>query len=413
MSRRFEVRIEKLVYGGAGLGRHAGKVVFVPFSAPGDLLLAESIEEKKNFIRAVTIKVLEAGQGRRSPRCSHFGVCGGCQWQQLEYPRQLEAKRRILEEVFHHRFPETLKLAIDMRPSPEEYAYRSRARIQVRGFGTAARVGFFRSQSHVIEDIPECPLFRPSLNRGLLEVRRARSKYEGNPGLRQFDIACAEEEGVWMSAEVESELDTGISALSEAGGDREHEPVLTKRIGEYVYSLTPSAFFQANDFMVSLLIQRIEALVQPIRSGAALDLFAGVGLFSLPLGRRFETVVAVENSPIAARLCAQNADAAGFSNVRVVCADVSAWLKAVGSVSPPAFNAILLDPPRSGTGTEIMDHIATWAPECILYVSCDPQTLCRDLAFLPSRAYRIDHVEGLDLFPQTYHFETIVRLQRC
>lgn len=412
MTKPFEVKIEKLVYGGAGLGRVMGKVVFVPFSAPGDRLLVKPVEDKKNFIRAATSRLLEAGPCRRSPLCPHFERCGGCQWQHLEYPRQVDAKRQILEEIFRHRFPETRRLLINMRASPQEYGYRSRTRIQVRGSGSDVKVGFFRFQSHVIEDVAECPLLRPSLNQALRSIRDAQAKNTGNPDLQQLEVACSEEEGTWGSTEVESSLDEGISALSAAGGNHTEEAILRRRIGEFGYSLTPSTFFQANDFLIAELAATVRELATCARPGPALDLFCGVGLFSLPLACRFKNVVAVENSPVASRLCAMNAEAAGLSSIQVVCADVSAWMKAVGSIAPPAYTLIVLDPPRAGGGPEVMNRIVEWAPESIIYVSCDPQTLCRDLALLPSRDYRIDHVEGLDLFPQTYHFETIVRLRR-
>lgn len=412
MTKPFEVNIEKLVYGGPGLGRVEGKVVFVPFSAPGDRLLVRPVEDKKNFIRAATIKLLEAGPCRRSPPCPHFERCGGCQWQHLEYPLQVDAKRQILEEIFHHHFPETRRLPINMRASPQEYGYRSRARIQVRASGSVVKVGFFRFQSHVIEVVAECPLLRPSLNLALRSIRDAKAKSTGNLDLQQLEVACSEEEGTWGSTEVESSLDEGISALSSSGGNHTDEAVLRRRIGEFAYSLTPATFFQANDFLIAELVATVLDLAACTRPGPALDLFCGVGLFSLPLARRFENVVAVENSPVAARLCAVNAEAAGFPNIKTVCADVSAWMKTVGSIAPPAYTLIVLDPPRSGAGPEVMNRIVEWAPESIIYVSCDPQTLCRDLALLPYRDYQIDHAEGLDFFPQTYHFETIVRLKR-
>lgn len=411
MTQPFEIRIEKLVYGGAGLGHHAGKVVFVPFTVPGDHLVVKPDEEKKNFIRASAINVLGPGPGRRPPPCPHFGSCGGCQWQLLEYARQVDIKRTILEETFHHRFTETRKLLINMRASPQEFGYRSRARIQARGFGADARVGFFRFQSHVIEDVEACPLLRPSLNQALGSVRQARLRGTGNAA-DQVDIACSEDTAVWGSMEVESEVDESISALSNAESVRTEEKVFERKVGGFTYTLNPSVFFQANDFMTVQLVSTVRELARCTRPGAALDLFCGVGLFSLPLGRQFERVVAVENSPVASHFCATSAATNGLSNVQVVCADVAAWMKAVGSIAPPAFDLIVLDPPRSGADPKVMSRIAEWAPEKVIYVSCDPQTLCRDLAQLTSRDYRIDHVEGLDLFPQTYHFETVVRLRR-
>jgi 23S rRNA (uracil1939-C5)-methyltransferase len=411
MNQPFEVEILKLVYGGPGLGRHEGKVVFVPFSVPGDVLLAKAVEEKKNFIRAMAVRIIRAGPGRRQPHCPHFGVCGGCQWQHLEYHVQVETKRQILEETIRHHFPETRDLPIHMRASPQEFGYRSRARIQVRGFGSDARAGFFRSQSRVIEDIDECPLLRPTLNRGIREIREARRAGTGDPGLQQFEIACSEEENLWGWSEVQSDLDESISALTIAG-DRGSEPVFSRKIGGFVYSLSPSVFFQANDFMIGQLVSSVLELTQTAEKGTAVDLYCGVGLFSLPLGLRFGQVVAVEHSAAASSLCSKNAGASGLANIRIICADVCAWMKAVGSVAPPASSLLLLNPPRTGAGPEVMSMVAEWAPENIIYISCDPQTLCRDLAALPTPDFRIDHIEGLDLFPQGYHFETVVRLRR-
>jgi 23S rRNA (uracil1939-C5)-methyltransferase len=410
MTGPFELEIGKLVYGGAGLGRYSGKVVFVPFSVPGDVLWVEPVEEKKNYIRARALKVLKAGPGRRRPECPHFGICGGCQWQHLEYSHQVETKRQILEETIRHHIPQTRELTIPMKASPQEYKYRSRARLQVRGFGTDARVGFFRSQSHEIEDIDECPLLRPTLNRGLHEIRETQLKCTGSPGLQQIEIACSEEEELWGWAEIQADLDESLSAL--AAADQQDEIVLKRRIGDFLYSLSPGVFFQANDFMIDRLVSSVLALAEVAGSGRAVDLYCGVGLFSLPLALRYDEVVSVEQSSVAARLCERNAEAACRLNIKVVCADVSAWMKSAGCLAPPACSLLLLDPPRTGAGPEVMGKILEWAPENIVYVSCDPQTLCRDLALLPSAEYNIDHIEGLDLFPQGFHFETIVRLRR-
>ena len=410
MTGPFELKIEKLVYGGEGLGRHAGKVVFVQFSAPGDRLLVRPIEEKKNFIRAAALEVLEPGPGRQPAPCAHFQSCGGCQWQHLEYRRQVDFKRLILEDLFHHHFPETRSLLINMRASPQQYGYRSRARLHVHGFGEKRRVGFLRFQSHTIEDIETCPLLRPVLNQALGAIRLKRLKGEGDQAGR-LDVACSAETGVWGATEVQSGLE-GISALSDGGGQAAEEEILERQVGEFVYSLTPSVFFQTNDFMIGQLVEKVEELTERSGRGAALDLFCGVGLFSLPLARRFEKVAAVESSPAAARFCKVNAAAAGLSNLQVSCADVVAWMKTVGSLTAPRYDLVVLDPPRVGADSEVMNRIAEWAPENVLYVSCDPQTLCRDLALLVPRHYKIDHIEGMDLFPQTYHFETIVRLRR-
>jgi 23S rRNA (uracil1939-C5)-methyltransferase len=403
----FEVTIEKLVYGGAGFARHQGKVVFVPFSVPGDHLVVRKIEEKKSFIRAGIVQVAKPGDGRVQPACPHFGKCGGCHWQQLDYARQVDVKRQILEEIFPHRFPQTRAFPIPMRACPQPFGYRSRARVQIRGAGEQASIGFFRPGSHSVEDIESCPLFRKSLNEALSSLRQFKIKADTDSMPQEMDMACSEEEDTWATARTDPAMDEGITTLL---GTRRREGVILKRkVRQFIYDVTASVFFQANDFMVAELVELVQSLAKQASPGRALDLFAGVGLFSLPLAGMFSGVVAVENSPPSSRLCSRNARNSGLGNIEAVCADVSPWLESQESSS---FDLIVLDPPRAGAGPEVMKQISRLSPKNIIYVSCDPQTLIRDLAMVSPREYKISMVEGLDMFPQTYHFETVVHMER-
>lgn len=407
-TRTYEVTIEKLIYGGDGIARHNGKVVFVPFSVPGDRLTVRPVEEKKTFIRAEIVRILEAGAGRVAPLCPHFEKCGGCQLQQLEYPQQVESKRQILQELFHHRFPQTRELPITMRACTQPVGYRSRARVQLRGAGECARVGFFRHGSHTIEDIENCPLFRESLNEALSSLRQFKRKADKDSSAQEMDMACSEEEGSWATARAGTDAEQeGITTLV---GRRKEDVILQRRVGEFTYSVTASVFFQANDFMISELVASVLEAGKGAGNKSALDLFCGVGLFSLPLARKFARVVAVENSSKAVRLCRQNAKASGLSNIEPVCADVCEWIKS--ETDRTSYDLLLLDPPRGGAGADIMERIKEWGLRHIIYVSCDPQTLVRDLARIAPNEYRIEFVEGLDMFPQTYHFETVVRLSK-
>jgi 23S rRNA (uracil1939-C5)-methyltransferase len=399
-SARFEVDIEKLVYGGEGLGRHEGKVVFAPFTVPGDRVEVRPIEVKKGFIRAVVTQVLKPGPSRCAAPCHHFGRCGGCHWQHMDYSLQVEAKRRILEEGFHHRFPDTRKLLISMRACANPYGYRSRARVHMHGFGAQPRAGFFRHRSHAIEDVSDCPLFRQPLNAALAAVRSAHREGRFGPGAKELELVCAEDES-WAFAEV---------GPTEPGAGQSSRDLVRKRVGGFDFDTAASAFFQANDFMLEELTTTVSKLA--VGGNAALDLFSGVGFFSLPLARRYRKVVAVESNPEAHRLCVGNAAHACLDGIQPICADVLDWMNAVGSIAAPGYDLILLDPPRTGAGVDVMKRLAEWAPGIIIYVSCDPQTLIRDLGALPARDYRIDFIEGLDLFPQTYHIEAVVRLRQ-
>ncbi len=409
--QEFEVEIDKVVYGGLGLARHRGQVIFVPLAAPGDHLLVRPVEQKKHFICAEIVSLLSPGKGRATPRCPYFGRCGGCQWQHLDYPTQVELKRQILEQIFHHRLPETKKLPIRMKACAQPYEYRSRTRLQVRRLKAGLRLGFYRRQSHLVEDVKNCPLLRPTLNEALTSIREAVAQDRWNLDAKELALVCSEDPECWRVSRAGLDLDEGFSdpeAINHNGG----QGILHRRVGQFTFLVSPSVFFQVNDFLVADLLDTVVDLAESCKREAALDLFSGVGLFSLPLARQFQRVVAVENSPLACRLCAENASAAGIQNLRIANADVSAWMKAVGSVSVPAYDLMVLDPPRVGAGLDVMRRIEEWAPETVIHVSCDPQTLARDLAPLSRRGYRIDFVMGLDLFPQTYHFETVVRLKR-
>jgi 23S rRNA (uracil1939-C5)-methyltransferase len=393
VSKTFEITIERLVYGGAGLGRREGKVVFVSFSVPDDHLLVQPVEEKKQFTRAETIRILKPGPGRILPVCPHFMKCGGCHWQQLEYSRQVEAKRQILEEAFYHRFPQTRDLPIVMKACPQPFGYRSRARIQLRGQDARSAIGFFRCGSHAIENVESCPLLRPSLNKALRAVRNFKLEIDGGSETQAMDIACSEEEDAWAAVRI--------------GSSNREETLLHRSIGEFRYSFTAPVFFQANDYIIAELVSLVRMLSKNAGCGSVVDLFAGAGLFTLPLALQFQEITAVESSQAACRLCSMNLSEARLHNAQVICSDVLQWMKSAGFRARP--DLVLLDPPRTGAGIEVMEQIREWAPKTIIYVSCDPQTLCRDIAKI-SASYKIDWIEGLDMFPQTFHFETVVRL---
>jgi len=408
----FEVTIEKLVYGGSGLGRSSGKVVFVPYSAPGDRLLVQTLREKKNYTLGTIAEILSPAPGRINPPCPHFGKCGGCHLQHMTYPLQVEAKENILREVLHHRFPYTRDISITMEECPQPLAYRSRARIQVRKSAGTISTGFYRSESHTVEAIKECILLRPPLNQALEALRSSEPDTGIGMDIRELDIAGSYEEGLWTVFSADKDAGTGALGSEIQPRAWNHEVLLKRKVGKFVYSVTAASFFQANDFMIARLVELVREMAEDCSHNTVLDLFAGVGLFSLPLAELYGSVVAVEHSRTASELSSANASAAGMDGIQSVCADVADWLQSHISKTAGSFDLILLDPPRSGAGSRIMEQIRSLAPKTILYISCDPQTLARDLSCITEDRYVIEQVVGLDMFPQTFHFETIVRLIR-
>jgi 23S rRNA (uracil1939-C5)-methyltransferase len=365
----FEVAIEKLVYRGSGLGRLEGKVVFVPFSGPGDRLLVRTVREKKDFI--------------------------------------VGEIHNILKEIICHKFPVARDISVTMTKCPQPFAYRSRARIQLRRSGKTLYAGFYRWGSHAVEAIENCILLRPSLNRALKYFKSSENCKIIGSKFRELDIAGSCEDDLWSAAPCG--IDNGSDAIPEAWN---FEKRIKRKVGEFEYAVTASAFFQANDFLIQKLVEIVCEMAGSGNRNAALDLFAGAGLFSLPLADLYSSVVAVEHSPAASQLAADNASAARIDHLKISCADVAHWLDDYTSSATNHFDLVLLDPPRSGAGAGIMKQICNLNPQTIIYVSCDPQTLVRDLSFLPGDSYRINRIEGLDMFPQTYHFETVVQLIR-
>jgi 23S rRNA (uracil1939-C5)-methyltransferase len=395
MSEIIEARIEKLVYGGDALARVDGLAVFVPYGAPGDLLRLRIVERKKGFARAEIVEVLEPGPSRRTPPCPYFGPCGGCQIQQVEYAAQLEAKesfvRDALSRIARVEAPEAFRL----HAAPDrEFGYRIRTTAHVVHARAETIFGYYGPRSHRIVDVESCPLLVDELDAAWRAAREAR---ETLSRVRDLDIAVGD-----ASAAAEP-------PIAQIGGGR-----LETHAAGATYAFSPAVFFQANRYLLDALVRTAtegEKRGALARGALALDLYAGVGLFAVPLARRFERVVAVEGDGAAAALAAENARANGADGLEVVVAPVEEWLES-DDVEPGGIDLALLDPPRSGLGEAASRRLATLEPGEIVYVSCDPSTLARDLRVLSDAGYSLDAVDVFDLFPQTFHVETVARLSR-
>jgi 23S rRNA (uracil1939-C5)-methyltransferase len=364
--------IEKLVFGGEGLARHDGRTVFIPFAAPGDRVGVRIVEERRNFARGEIVEILAPGPARRAPRCRHFGVCGGCDLQHVAYEAQAEAKAGFVRESLRRLGGIDWPGEIPVRTGPE-FGYRTRTQLQ----SSAGRVGYFRAGSHEVVAIGQCPVLVPELE-ALAVATRARD-LDGPIHLAAGDAV----------------------AVVAAPGARVH-----RRIGGFDLEFGAAAFFQGNRFLA-------ETLVREATSGVcgrlAVDLYAGSGLFTLALAPAFGEVLGIESDRPAAAQGMENAGLNGATNVRFVAADVAAWLARNAAARP---DLVLLDPPRAGTGPLVANAIAALAPPAIHYVSCDPATLARDLRVLVGAGYEIRSVVAVDLFPQTHHVESVVRLAR-
>lgn len=382
-----EVTIESLAAGGEGVGRDAsGRVVFVPFAAPGDRLLVRVVDAHERFARAEIEAILESGPARVDPPCTVFGDCGGCAWQHVGYPAQLDAKRAILADALG-RIGGIDAGVIEMVASPQPYAYRGRARLLAQD----GQVGFRRRRSHEPCPIAHCPLLAPPLDAALAALAAVAARGELADG--EWELALGSDGAVRTTA----------LAAPQRG-----EPIALAVLGERI-EISPGAFAQANALLLGVLAQHV---VEAAGTGEeALELFAGAGFFTLALARRFARLAAVESDPRAVADLARNLRAASLRHVRVVEAKSEVVLAnaAAQRVKP---EVIVLDPPRGGIGPRAGRDLARIQARRVVHVSCDPATLARDLRELVQRGFALTRLTGFDLFPQTPHVEAVAVLDR-
>lgn len=397
---RIDVTTERLAYGGDAVARHNGLTIFISLAAPGERLGVRIVERKKNYARAVIESIVDPSPARRVPACTYYGECGGCQLQHLSYAAQLEAKARFIGDAltrigkidWPHEIP-VLHAA--------ELGYRARAQVKLEPARPLAdqplRIGFNRLASYAICDVASCPVLVPELDAGLARLREVASDPAKAAGARLSRLPEIE-----MAAG-----DSGIAFMPAING-LPAEPI-ARTISDLTYSFSPATFFQSNALLLETLIG--EALGD-YAGRVAIDLYAGVGLFTLQLARRFKRVIGIESDRAAAHFARHNIAANQITNVELEQVRVEQWLdqftRLQSEASEPV-DLLLLDPPRAGAA-EALNSIVAIKPVRIVYVSCDPTTLARDLRRLLDAGYALDRITGIDLFPQTYHIETVAHL---
>jgi 23S rRNA (uracil1939-C5)-methyltransferase len=382
--------IEKWVYGGWGLARIDGRVALVPFALPGEKVRLED----RGGVHAKLLQVIEPAPERVSPPCPVFARCGGCHYQHAPYEFQLARKSEILREQLKRVGKIDYRGEIEVVSGPP-FGYRNRVQLHIHGSGQGRRLGYMAAGSHELVAIEECPIASPGVNRAIAEMR-ARLGHPRFPRfLRSLEI-FTNETAVQVNV-MESDRPVARAFFDWC----ESSDVLEYPTGFGSFRVSPRSFFQVNRFLVEKLV---ETAVGESSGDSALDLYAGVGLFAIPMARRFQSVTAVEGSGSATRDLEFNAGRIGAANVRVERARVESFLAQMERA--PEF--VLADPPRSGLGRAVVAELLRLAPPHLTIVSCDPSTLARDLAALAG--YSIERLTMIDLFPQTYHLETVAQL---
>ncbi len=356
-------------------------------AAQGDELHVKINQIKGKTAFAEIVEILKPSPARVAPRCPYFGRCGGCDFQQLEYQAQLAAKIGIVRDCLARLGKINYEPEIPIIASPQPYQYRSRAQWHVDT--RKRKIGYFQRKTHDIIDVETCPILVSELNEILTELRETIEWESFWSGMVEIETAAAGGEVSIYSTEImEPTEEISFTAHGE----------------KYLHDAT--SFFQGNPFLIE---QLIEAAVAGAGGDFALDLYCGVGLFTLPLARKFRRVTGVEGYDKAVDFAEKNVEQARLANVEFHRENVGEWLRE-NAEKLKNLDFVLLDPPRAGTEKETIANLLKIRPRQISYISCEPSTLARDLKMLTENGYAIESITAFDLFPQTHHVETVVRL---
>lgn len=427
------LRIEKAVYGGAGLARDEGKAIFVPFTLPGEVVEAHVVEDRTSYANAELDSVLEASPERVGAACPHFDGCGGCHYQHVHYAEQVRLKAGILRETLKRAHLRDISGEIPeigvMQSDP--LGYRNRVRLHLDE--ASSRLCYKRRGSHANLVVEECPIAAPVLQEALRAVQARAAEWRLGECFDEIELFTNAEQSevlvtLWSGRskreangclkqlwpEMKEAIPQAVgTAVLASGEDKQKDNVLatvgeqalTYRAGGIGYRVSLGSFFQVSRFLIDGLVERVIAG----RSGAAAwDLYAGVGLFARALAGWFEKVVAVEGAASSVEDLRHNLGAPH----RVVAASTLEFLRRARTERRTAPDFVVVDPPRAGLGKEITALLSQIGPPLVTYVSCDPATLSRDLKSLLDSGYQLTNLTMVDLFPHTFHLESVATLSR-
>ena len=411
-SKTHELTLTTLTYGGDAMGRlddppsgTGGRAVFVPFGLPGERVRVRLTSEKKNFARGEIIEILEASKDRIQPKCIHFGECGGCHYQNLPYEKQLIAKTEILTDQLKRIGKIENPPVQAMVACPNPWNYRNHLQFSLYHDG---RVGFQMAYSNRVIPISECHLPEPSINSFWPQL-----KFDPGTDIERVSLRASNGDDLMLTLESDSpeppelEIEAGISVthlyeentIVIAGTDH-----IVLRLLEHDFKVSAASFFQVNTIMAEKMVNHLLISLPVSMSTTLLDIYCGVGLFSAFFAPKCGRMIGIESSGSACEDFVVNLDE--FDNVELYEGLAEEVLpNLVEQIANPLY--VIVDPPRAGLDKQVVDEILRISPQMIAYVSCDPSTLARDAGRLINGGYTLKEVTPFDLFPQTYHIESI------
>ncbi len=421
MNQTIELNIESLAYGGEGIARHEGKVYFVWGALPGETVCVRVIQNKKNFSRAETVEILKKSPDRVDPPCRYFGRCGGCQLQHLKYEEQLVWKRKWLEELLT-RVGGFKEINVEsVVPSPKPYEYRNRVSLTLLNkLGGRTRQGFLgrdvvhaeNTDSRYLVDIKSCDISMPTINHAIGELAEKNSKgrfFGDFQGKLKLEIATDGKNTFFLPWQTFEEK-------AGAPGEKPEEgKILIEKISGLEFEFSPHVFFQVNSYLLPQLVTAVGGLMGEVskEETCLFDLYSGVGFFGISLADRVKKAVALEENKLAYQFALRNIKRNKLENVFSYSGRAEAKFAKFFERHKLTNNIILVDPPRGGmepsliqTLTAIKDDIHS-----VIYLSCEPSILARDLARLKEAGFLPEKILPFDLFPQTQIFETVAELK--
>lgn len=388
-SEVFELRLDTMTQGGSALGRHEGRAIFVPYGLAGETIQARLVEDKGSYARAEVVEIVEASPSRVEPPCPDFGAgkCGGCQWQHIDYAAQLKFKQQIVVEQMARIGGFREAVVHPTLPSPDAWHYRTHATVQ---FTPDGQPGFVGTDQRRVVAVEDCQIIRPELVKMMGALQLGKKSSRDRMRL-QVGTAPNDRFSAWL---VGDEDDS--SSYRSSSNSHVYYDIKGRRL-----RVTAGGFFQVN-------LPQAEALVDLVLAGLnlqghekVLDVYAGVGLFSVFLADHAQQLTAIEVSPSAVNDALENLS--GLKHVEVIRGAAETLLGRLKS----QFDAIVLDPPRAGLKPKALDAVVRMGASRVVYVSCDPATLARDAKRIGAAGYRLVEVQPVDMFPQTYHVESV------
>ncbi len=415
-----KLKIEKLIYSGYGLARTQDKVVFVNGGVPGDEIEAKITEEKKSYNYAEITEIAKPSKYRVEPDCEYFGKCGGCQWQHVDYGYQLKSKEAILKESLE-KIAGITDLQIEpIVASPNKYNYRARATIHAGTVKGKHIIGFKEEKSHELVPIDHCEICSPVISQLIKKISKFLAKYQSKslPIDMMYILDSADIPALSLSPKKNSSEDEVIKLYYylkeriqgvDISVDNIDENTANLEVSRLEYITSASVFSQANPQINELLIKTLIDWADLNKDHNVLDLYCGYGNFSLPLAKKAKFVLSIDNNKKAIKYAIKNAKKNHIRNCHFEDWNVNKYLKRHKPTEKQEL--VVLDPPRNGA-KEIIKSIIDISPNKILYVSCNPTTLARDLKELTGAGYKLKKVQPFDMFPQSFHVESLSLLQK-